>query len=137
MGANMGLFFPGLTQATDTNGNPLSGAKWRFFLTETTTPENVFSTADMSTSLGAVVTADAAGRFVPIYLDDSITYRARLETATGTVIDRLDIDPVNCEGSGSSSFVTAEDFGAFVADHGQRQHGLAVPGADVPHPACL
>lgn len=121
MGANMGLFFPGLTQATDTNGNPLSGAKWRFFLTETTTPENVFSTADMSTSLGAVVTADAAGRFVPIYLDDSITYRARLETATGTVIDRLDIDPVNGEGSGSSSFVTPEDFGAIgdeVTDDG-------------------
>lgn len=93
----MSLFYPSLQQAFDDNGNPLSGAKWKFFLTGTTTPTNVYSDSDLGTSLGATVTANSAGRFVPIYINETIDTRAKLETAAGSVI--IDIDPCNMNDS--------------------------------------
>lgn len=86
----MSLFTPSLIQATDANGNPISGAKWYFYLTRSATPVAV-SDAD-GASLGAVVTADSAGRFVPIYLTEGVTYRAVQTTAAGATI--MDIDPI-------------------------------------------
>ncbi len=91
----MSLFHAGLIQATDNNGDPASGAKWWFYLTGTSTATNVYSNATLATSLGASVTADSAGWFVPIYLDDAISYRAVLKTAAGATIGGHDIDPVS------------------------------------------
>lgn len=90
----MALFHASLFQALDTDGDPISGAIWKFYLTGTSTPTAVFSDFDFGTSLGATVTANSAGRFVPIYLDDDVTYRAVLCNAAGTPIDPYDIDPV-------------------------------------------
>jgi hypothetical protein len=83
------------SRATDANSNPYAGATWNFYQSGTLTPQNVFANADLSTSLGAVVTADAAGRFVPIYFDASKSYRGILKTASGTTLPGMDIDPVN------------------------------------------
>jgi Chaperone of endosialidase len=80
--------------ALDSNGNPLSGAKWYFYATGTTTPQNVYSDSTLLTSLGAVVTADSAGRFAEIYFDPALTYRGILKTSDGATT-LYDIDPIN------------------------------------------
>ena len=116
----MSLFFPGLAQATDNNGNPVSGAKWEFYTTGTTTPQAVYSDAGLTVSLGATVTASTSGWFVPIYLDDDVVYRAIKKTPGGAVIGGHDIDPVS-GGSSTGGFLTPQDFGAIgdeVADDG-------------------
>lgn len=81
-------------RATDSNGAIYSGAKWYFYDTGTTTPRNVYSDADLSTSLGSVVTADSGGKFAPIYFDAAYQYRGVLKDSTGAVTI-YDIDPVN------------------------------------------
>lgn len=86
--------FPYLNRATDDNGDPFNGATWSFYLAGTLTPHNVYADADLTTSLGSVVTSDDAGEFVPIYLDIGYSYRAILRNPDGSVI-LLDIDPVN------------------------------------------
>jgi len=65
-------------------------AKLKFFVTETTTPTAVYSDPDITVSLGSVVTADAFGRFVAIYLDPAVIYRVRLETSLGALIQEAD-----------------------------------------------
>ncbi len=107
----MSLFPGSLIQATDDNGAPVSGAKWHFYMTGTTTPLAVYSDADLTTPLGVTVTADAGGRFDPIYLDDALVYRAVLKTSAGATIGGQDIDPVN-GGTATALMVTPLQFGA-------------------------
>lgn len=82
------------SRATDANSNPFAGAQWFFYDAGTTTPLNVFADADLNTSLGAVVTADAGGKFVPIYFDSAKKYRGVLKSADGATTI-YDIDPIN------------------------------------------
>jgi hypothetical protein len=82
----MSLFSPSLQPALDSNGNPIAGAKWYFYLSGTSTPTAVYSASNLTGSLGSTVTADASGRFVPIYFDDTISYRAVLKDALGVTI---------------------------------------------------
>lgn len=82
--------------ALDTNASPYSGAKWYFYQSGTSTPLAVYADAGLTTSLGAVVTADSAGRFVPIYLDPQSSYRAVLKNSDGSATVS-DIDPVNTD----------------------------------------
>lgn len=89
----MSLFHAGTQPALDDNGNPISGATWSFYVTETTTPATVYANNALSSSLGSSETSDAAGNFVDIYLDDSVTYRAILRDSLGAT--RKDIDPAN------------------------------------------
>lgn len=78
--------------ALDSNASPYGGAKWYFYATGTTTPLNVYADADLTSSLGSVVTANANGRFPAIYFDATQAYRAVLKNADGS--DTLeDIDP--------------------------------------------
>lgn len=87
------LFSPP-SRALDGNGNPYSGAQWRFYASGTSTPQAVYADADLSTSLGATVTADSGGKFVPIYFDTSKHYRGVCRNASGSVTLH-DIDPIN------------------------------------------
>lgn len=89
----MSLFHAGLQPALDSNGDPISGATWNFYRSETLTALSVYSNASLSVSLGSTVTADAAGRFAVMFLDDDLSYRAILKSASGTTIK--DIDPIN------------------------------------------
>lgn len=95
----MSLFPGSLIQATNNNSQVAAGAKWKFYLSGGSTPANVYSNATLATSLGSTVTANSSGWFVPIFLDDSVTYRARLETSAGALIGNNDIDPVNGTGA--------------------------------------
>lgn len=81
-------------RATDADGNPLNGAKWKFYATGTLTPATVYSNSTLATSLGSVVTADAGGKFVAIYGDASLVYRAILTTSADVAVG-FDFDPIN------------------------------------------
>jgi hypothetical protein len=102
----MSLFHAGTVPALDSDGNPISGATWNFYATGTLTPRNVFADSGYVTSLGSQETADAAGRFDPIFLNDSTPTRAILKDAGGVTI--LDIDPATVS-SGAGSIVSSID----------------------------
>ncbi len=87
------LFSPP-SKALDPNANPYSGAQWKFYVTGGLVPLNVYADAALSTSLGAVVTADSAGKFANIYFDASETYRGICTDSAGAVTLH-DIDPIN------------------------------------------
>jgi len=85
--------FNELPRATNANGVPIDGAQWFFYASGTTTPQAVYSNATLATSLGATVTADSGGQFVPIYFDAALSYRGVLKTPSGSTL--RDIDPIN------------------------------------------
>lgn len=78
-------------RATDTNGNTVSGAKWYFYNTGTTTPHAIYADGDLTTPLTNPVVADSGGLFPSIYTDPAVVYRAVLKTALGVTV--MDIDP--------------------------------------------
>jgi hypothetical protein len=92
-------------RAVDANGAPIAGALLQFYLTGTTSPANIYTSASLATGLSNPVVADAGGLFVPIYLDPTVTYRVQLQTAGGAVI--RDIDPVAAPLSIPGGSVTA------------------------------
>jgi hypothetical protein len=73
-------------------GEIMPGAYVQFYVTETTTPTNVYADADLSTPLANPVVADSSGEFPAIYLDPSTTYRAQLYDEDDALI--WDIDPL-------------------------------------------
>ena len=91
----MSLFHAALQPALDADGSPISGARWRFTLTGTTTNAAVYANAALGSSLGPYVESNAAGRFVNIFFDDAVTYRARLFTDSTETTAIKDIDPAN------------------------------------------
>lgn len=97
----MATLFPGsLVPALDSTGSPINGATWTFTRTGSSTAAAVYTDDTLATPVGTagVVTADSAGRFAAIYLDDSVTYRAVLKDAGGATI--RDVDPVNPQSTG-------------------------------------
>lgn len=60
MADSIQTFVPGW-RATDANDNPIPGAKLKYYNAGTTTPKVVYADADLTVSLGAVVTCDAEG----------------------------------------------------------------------------
>lgn len=83
------------SRAADANNSPLPGAKWLFYASGTSTPQNVYADAALTTSLGSEVEADAGGRFPPIYFNAMLQYRGVLKDANGTTLPDMDIDPIN------------------------------------------
>jgi len=81
-------------RATDSDGNPLSGAKIYFYLTGTTTPQAVYTDPTLATPLANPVVADSVGRFAAMYLDPAKSYRALGETSDGSV-ELFDVDPID------------------------------------------
>lgn len=103
-----------MTPALGFTGLIASGAKLFFYLSGTTTPATVYADAALTTPLGAEVTADIGGRFVAIFLDGAISYRAVLKTALGVTLG--EIDPIGDdlagelagdEGAGMIGFIQA------------------------------
>ena len=77
----------------DANGDPVSGGKAYFYLTGTTTPATVYTDALLSTPAANPVVANSAGRFAPIYLDRSVTYKLIVKDASDVTVQT--IDPLN------------------------------------------
>lgn len=87
-------FLPMLARAADSNNDVLSGAKWYFYATGTTTPQSVYTTSDLDVPHANPVVADSGGKFAPIYLDGSLTYRGVLKSSDGATTI-FDFDPIN------------------------------------------
>ncbi|MDO9334927.1 MAG: hypothetical protein Q7T61_00870 [Caulobacter sp.] len=85
------------------NGAPISGAKAYFYLTGTTTLENVYADNALTTPLSNPVIADSAGRFPPIFLDPAISYRLIAKDAADVAIANGDVDPLNPTGTTGTS----------------------------------
>lgn len=99
------LFRLPFVQALDSDGNPISGATLTFYRSGTSTLASIYTDNTLDTLQANPITANAAGRFAPIYLDSTTTYRAVLKDAGGATIS--DVDPVTL---GGGTLVTA--FGA-------------------------
>lgn len=74
------------------------GPKWansyyQFYLTGTTTPANVYQNGVLTVTFPSTgkVTADAYGRFPPIWLDPSVTYRVRFYNSAN--VQQWQLDP--------------------------------------------
>jgi len=85
---------PVIKWTTDTL-KTLPGAKLYFYQNGTSTPKVVYADKNKVTSLGAVITADSAGIFVPIFLDG--TYRVELKNAAGATQTGWPVDNVGGE----------------------------------------
>jgi len=86
------LFNLPVAQPLDDAGRIMPGCYLRFYASETTDPEDVYSDGELNTTLGSEVTASAAGRFVPIFLDATVAYRIQLYNADNEL--QFDVDPV-------------------------------------------
>lgn len=107
------LFQPSLSRVTDSNGDPVSGAKMFFYLTGTTTPETWFTDHGGDVAGVNPLTADSSGQFVtPAYLDPTTIYRIRLTEADGTTLVWPDLDNVGELIAGSEYIRSPYDYGA-------------------------
>lgn len=89
-----------------TAGAPLNGGKAYFYLTGTTTLEDVFEDDGLTTPLANPVIANSAGFFPElVYLDPTKAYRCVIKTSADATI--ADADPIN-EVVGSSGVGTAD-----------------------------
>ena len=107
-------------------GVPYSGAKYTFYLTGTSTPASVYTDSALTTPHSNPVVADANGVFAPIWLDGSVSYRARLTTSSDVLIE--DVDPVSGLG------VTAEGIGAALYPRTAGEIAATVTPTDYQYP---
>src|SRR5262245_57533233 len=82
---SVAVFPPGF-RVVDTLGNPISGAKIRFFEAGTTTPRAVFADSDLLNSLGSIVYTRSDG--YPVSAQGSAT---TVSVFTGTGRYKVDI----------------------------------------------
>lgn len=127
------LWQPSLQPILDDNGDPVSGGKWYFYLTGTTTLATIFSSQAGDTPLANPVIADTAGRVPLIYLDKDATYRAR-RTDEGDIQLGADIDPVagfdeSAAGSALQEAETAATSAVAAAATATTQAGIATTKA--------
>lgn len=122
----------------DSNGLPQAGCYYCFFLTGTLTAANVYADGALSTPLsqptpGSVnptggTVADSAGRFVVMYLDPTVTYRAQLYSAAGILLE--DTDPYKVPGSPNVSFGNGTAAAPGIAFSNFLSTGLYVPSSN-------
>lgn len=104
----MSLFHAGTVPAFDSDGNPIVGAVWYFYLTGTTTPTPAYTDSACTVSGGSSVTSGSGGRFAVRFVDDAVATRAVLkDSAGGTTL--LDIDPVTVSAAGGGTIVASVD----------------------------
>lgn len=120
---------PVIKYTTDTI-RTLPASKLYFYQNGTSTPKAVYADKNKVTSLGAEVTADSAGIFVPIFLDG--TYRVTLKNAAGTTQTGWPVDNVGGEDTVGAfddwSSITNYSVGEFVtASNGLRYISLQTP----------
>ena len=85
------LFYDPQSKPLDVTGNFQAGCYLYFFSTGTLNQTNVYADGALQTPLSQPVTADSAGRFVPIYMDPGVIYHVQLFNAGGTKLE--DVDP--------------------------------------------
>lgn len=83
------------------SGAPYAGAKYYFYATGTSTLQSVYTDSALTTPHANPVVADGTGTFAPIWLDPTKTYRAKLTTAAGVLLE--DVDPVDTKAPSASN----------------------------------
>lgn len=83
------------------SGAPYAGAKYYFYATGTSTLQSVYTDSALTTPHANPVVADGTGTFAPIWMDPTKTYRAKLTTAAGVLLE--DVDPVDTKAPSASN----------------------------------
>lgn len=96
-----------LPQVTPLNmGAVMPGAKLYFYRTNTSTPQNTYQDAALSTPHENPVVADADGVFAPIFLDPNLPdYRVTLKTSANATVSGYPVDDIPSLSSGGSTNV--------------------------------
>lgn len=85
------LFYDPQAKPLSTTGQFQAGCYLLFYLTQTTTPTDVYADGALTTPLSQPVIADGNGRFVQIYMDPAAIYRVQLYSAAAVLLE--DTDP--------------------------------------------
>lgn len=89
------------------SGAPYAGAKYYFYATGTSTLQSVYTDSALTTPHANPVVADGTGTFAPIWLDPTKTYRAKLTTAAGVLLE--DVDPVDSRATAAGNIVVTPE----------------------------
>jgi len=84
------LFYLPFRPALDANGIVVAGASLTFYRSATSTLETIYADAELTTPLANPLTANAAGVWPPIYIDNSKTYRVVLRDGSGSLLNEVD-----------------------------------------------
>jgi hypothetical protein len=103
------LFSLAFTKPLSTTGAPLPGARMYFFTSGAyTTQQTVYADALLQTPLSQPVTADASGRFPPVFLNPALLYSWQLYSSGSILLEQA--DPVNAQNTAiPASMVVAAD----------------------------
>jgi hypothetical protein len=103
------LFGLGLSQQTDTQGDPVAGALLYIYEANTSTPATTYADFSLSSAQTWPLEADSAGRIPAFWVDDG-SYRARLTTAAGVeIFDEQSITSIGASSGGASEGSVAGD----------------------------
>lgn len=119
------LFIPSVVRALDANGNPLNGATWTFYETETLTLAPIYIAADLDDEHPNPVTANSGGMFELVFLDPATSYRAILKTSAG--VEVKDVDPYNTTDEAESWYVHGQFLGPDPPEPQQLLSGQMFP----------
>jgi hypothetical protein len=105
--------FPGTDTGIPLNdsGEPMPFARRTFWRSGTTALLPIYADASLTTELDNPITADIAGEFPDIYLDDQVEYRSLLHDGDGVLI--YDVDPIQFFSAPPPDFGTAIQLDAF------------------------
>lgn len=102
------LFSLAYTKPLSTAGLPLAGALMYFYQSGAyTTQQTVYADAQLQTPLSQPITADANGRFAPVFMNPALFYSWQLYTSGSVLLEQA--DPVNTQNTSipASMVVTA------------------------------
>lgn len=116
----MATLYKPMDVQSDGDGVPLAGAKLYFYATGTSTPQDTYSDAGLTTPNSNPVLADADGLWPPIYLGET-DYKAILKTAADVTIQTIDPVLVNPQAASLSD--------SFDDEFGSTQYSLLQRGA--------
>lgn len=127
------LFVDPRVKPLSTTGQFQAGCYYCYFLTGGTTPTPVYSDGLLTTPLSqptpgsvnpsAGTVSDSAGRFVAIYLNPAIIYRAQLYSAAGSLLE--DTDPYVPAGGTAATATSATQLNGIPAINYARQSRTA------------
>jgi hypothetical protein len=127
------LFNDPRAKPLSTTGQFQAGCYYCFFVTGGTTPANVYADGLLATPLSqptpgsvnpsAGTVSDSAGRFVAIYLNPAVIYRAQLYSAAGSLLE--DTDPYVPAGGTAATATSATQLNGIPAINYARQSRTA------------